>query len=80
MELYMNGTAIETVRAGGRHGGPLGRAPVTGSRWPTPRAVSDRPHHPGPRPFSIRSREDAGHFTRGGARQVFQQRAKEVNQ
>jgi len=76
----MNGTAIETVRAGGRHGGPHERAPVTGRGWPTPRAASDRPHPPGPALSSIRPREDTGHFPRGGARQVFQQRAKEVNQ
>jgi len=43
MELCMNGRAIETVRAGGRHGALYWRVPAAGSGWPTPRRVSDRP-------------------------------------
>jgi hypothetical protein len=46
MELYMNGRAMETVRAGARRGELHKRVPVTRSGWLTFRAISDAPQHP----------------------------------
>jgi hypothetical protein len=79
LELYNNGTVIETVTAGGRRGELRKRLPVTRSGWLTLRAISDRPHHPVEDAYvvaetspvyvycgdqPIRSREDAEYFLR----------------
>ena len=79
MELYLNGTAIETVRTGGKHGELHKRIPVHASGWLTLRAIGDGPRHPVEDAYvvaetspvyvycgdePIRSREDAEYFLR----------------
>ena len=79
LELYLNGTVVETVRSGGRSGELRKRVPITGSGWLTLRAVNDQAQHPVEDAYviaetspvyvycgnqPIRSRADAEYFLR----------------
>jgi hypothetical protein len=79
MELYLNGTVVETIQAGGKHGELHKRVQVTRSGWLTLRAVNDKLQHPIEDVYvvaetspvyvycgdqPVRSREDAEYFVR----------------